>query len=133
VAKNRARFFAVEAFRGSLRNAFLNQLSDELKEKKIDDLIVKMRSDMLRHGKQYPGTTARVTRGDQPATKSSSTEAQGSGQSRATRAKKKAKGVSSRLQSGNKKGSTTRERRKKKARTGDKTRKRPRGRNVQKL
>ena len=133
MAKNRTRFFAVEAYRGSLRNEFVNQLLDETEEKRIDDLIVKMRSDMLRHGKQRPSTTERITRGDQPATKSGTTEAQSCGQSRTTRAKKKAKVVSSGLQSGNKKGATTRDRRKKKARTRNKTRTGTRGRNVQKL
>jgi len=133
MAKDRPRFFEVEVRRGSLRHEILNHLLDDVEEKRIDELIKKMRADMLRYGKQRPSTTARITRGDQPTTKSRFTEAQIGGQIGATRAKEATKSVSSRVQIRDKKSSTTRDCRKAKARTGNKARKGKRGRNVQKL
>lgn len=131
MAKNRPRFFEIEKAGRTVRQEILSRALDEVEEKKIDDLIAKMRSDMLGYGKKrITASTSRVTRGDQATSQGRSTEAQGSGKTRAKRKKKKATGVSNRVQGGRKKVATKSHGREAKARTGNKARTGTRGRNL---
>lgn len=131
MAKNRPRFFEIERAGHTVRQEILGRCLEQVEEKKIDDLIEKMRSDMLRHGKKrITGSTSRVTRGDQATSQSGFTEAQGGRKTRAKRTKKTVTSVSSRVQGGRKKGATKSHGCKTKARTGNSAGKATRSRNL---